>query len=145
MPRSPRGKGPQRLLVLVIGVLIVLVAGYFLVQRCQRDREVSAYQGYVAQSNEIAKASATVGSEFSAAILTAGQTPDGLDKALTRQIQAQQQIAANAAVTAATAADAVTVSTKTTQNNTVTVIILVVGVLILGVVAWLLLRRKSAA
>ncbi|MGI9117349.1 MAG: hypothetical protein ACR2JV_06910 [Gaiellales bacterium] len=97
MPSAPRGKGPQRLLVLVIGVLIVLVAGYFLVQRCQRDREVSAYQGYVSKSNEVAKASGTVGSEFSAAILTAGQTPDGLDKSLTREIQAQQQIASNAA------------------------------------------------
>ena len=97
MPAKPRGKGPQRLLVLVIGVLIVLVAGYFLVQRCQRDREVSAYQGYVAKSNEIAKASGTVGSEFSSAVLTAGQTPDGLDKSLTREIQSQQQIAANAA------------------------------------------------
>lgn len=97
MPSAPRGKGPQRLLVLVIGILIVLVAGYFLVQRCQRDREISAYQGYVAQSNEVAKASGTVGSEFSAAILTAGQTPDGLDKALTREIQSQQQIARNAA------------------------------------------------
>ena len=97
MPRTPRGKGPQRLLVLVIGVLIVLVAGYFLVQRCQRDREVSAYQGYAAQSNEIAKASGTVGAQFSSAILTAGQTPDGLDKSLTQEIQSQQQIAANAA------------------------------------------------
>jgi hypothetical protein len=67
------------------------------VQRCQRDREVSTYQGYVSKSNEIAKASATVGSEFSAAILTAGQTPDGLDKSLTREIQSQQQIARNAA------------------------------------------------
>ncbi|MEI6687983.1 MAG: hypothetical protein WCN97_01335 [Thermoleophilia bacterium] len=97
MPSAPKGKGPQRLLVLVIGILIVLVAGYFLVQRCQRDREVSAYQSYVSQSNEVAKASGTVGSEFSAAILTAGQTPDGLDKSLTREIQSQQQIAKNAA------------------------------------------------
>ena len=97
MPSAPKGKGPQRLLVLVIGILIILVAGYFLVQRCQRDREVSAYQGYVSQSNEVAKASGTVGSEFSAAILTAGQTPDGLDKSLTREIQSQQQIAQNAA------------------------------------------------
>lgn len=97
MPSTPRGKGPQRLLVLVIGILIVLVAGYFLVQRCQRDREVSSYQSYVSQSNEVAKASGTVGSEFSAAILTAGQTPDGLDKSLTREIQSQQQIAKNAA------------------------------------------------
>lgn len=97
MPSTPKGKGPQRLLVLVIGILIVLVAGYFLVQRCQRDREVSSYQSYVSQSNEVAKASGTVGSEFSAAILTAGQTPDGLDKSLTREIQSQQQIAKNAA------------------------------------------------
>ena len=97
MPSAPKGKGPQRLLVLVIGILILLVAGYFLVQRCQRDREVSSYQSYVSQSNEVAKASGTVGSEFSAAILTAGQTPDGLDKSLTREIQSQQQIAKNAA------------------------------------------------
>lgn len=97
MPSAPKGKGPQRLLVLVIGILILLVAGYFLVQRCQRDREVSSYQSYVAQSNEVAKASGTVGSEFSAAILTAGQTPDGLDKSLTREIQSSQQIAKNAA------------------------------------------------
>jgi len=95
-PGAPRGKGAQRLLVLVVGILIVLVAGFFLVQRCQRDREVSAYQGYVQQANEVAKASATVGSEFSAAILTAGQTPDGLNQALQRQIQAQQQAARNA-------------------------------------------------
>ncbi len=95
-PSGQRGKGPQRLLVLAVGVLIVLVAGYFLVQRCQRDREVSAYQSYVQQANEVAKASATVGSEFSAAILTAGQTPDGLNQALTRQIQAQQQAVRNA-------------------------------------------------
>ncbi len=94
---APRGKGMQRLLVLVVGLLIVLVAGFFLVQRCQRDREVSAYQGYVQKANEVAKASANVGSEFSAAILTAGQTPDGLNTALTRQIQAQKQTAANAA------------------------------------------------
>ncbi|MCX6392129.1 MAG: hypothetical protein NTX95_06515 [Actinobacteria bacterium] len=97
MPSAPKGKGPQRLLVLVIGILILLVAGYFLVQRCQRDREVSSYQSYVSKSNEVAKASGTVGSEFSAAILTAGQTPDGLDKSLTREIQSQQQIAKNAA------------------------------------------------
>ncbi|MGA0121965.1 MAG: hypothetical protein ACO3KD_03025 [Gaiellales bacterium] len=96
MPSGQRGKGPQRLLVLAVGILIVLVAGYFLVQRCQRDREVSTYQGYVQQANEVAKASATVGSEFSAAILTAGQTPDGLNQALDRQIQAQQQAARNA-------------------------------------------------
>jgi hypothetical protein len=95
-PGAPRGKGAQRLLVLAVGVLIVLVAGFFLVQRCQRDREVSAYQGYVQKANEVAKASATVGSEFSAAILTAGQTPDGLNQALQRQIQAQQQAARNA-------------------------------------------------
>lgn len=95
-PAAPRGKGAQRLLVLAVGVLIVLVAGFFLVQRCQRDREVSTYQGYVQQANEVAKASATVGSEFSAAILTAGQTPDGLNQALQRQIQAQQQAARNA-------------------------------------------------
>jgi hypothetical protein len=95
-PGTPRGKGAQRLLVLAVGVLIVLVAGFFLVQRCQRDREVSAYQGYVQQANEVAKASATVGAEFSAAILTAGQTPDGLNQALQRQIQAQQQAARNA-------------------------------------------------
>ena len=95
-PAAPRGKGAQRLLVLAVGVLVVLVAGFFLVQRCQRDREVSAYQGYVQKANEVAKASATVGSEFSAAILTAGQTPDGLNQALQRQIQAQQQAARNA-------------------------------------------------
>ncbi|MFM9124457.1 MAG: hypothetical protein ACKOSO_04705, partial [Actinomycetota bacterium] len=95
-PGAPRGKGAQRLLVLVVGILVVLVAGFFLVQRCQRDREVSAYQGYVQKANEVAKASATVGSEFSAAILTAGQTPDGLNQALQRQIQAQQQAARNA-------------------------------------------------
>ncbi|MFM8611762.1 MAG: hypothetical protein ACKOD0_03525 [Actinomycetota bacterium] len=95
-PGAPRGKGAQRLLVLAVGILIVLVAGFFLVQRCQRDREVSAYQGYVQKANEVAKASATVGSEFSAAILTAGQTPDGLNQALQRQIQAQQQAARNA-------------------------------------------------
>ncbi len=97
LPGGNRGKGPQRLLVLGGGILIVLVAGYFLVQRCQRDREVSSYQSYVAQSNEVAKSSATVGSEFSAAILTAGQSPDGLNEALTRQIQIQQQTAKNAA------------------------------------------------
>ena len=97
LPGTPKGKGPQRLIVLVIGILIVLVAGYFLVQRCQRDREVTSYQSYVSKSNEVAKASGTVGSEFSAAILTAGQTPDGLDKSLTREIQSQQQIARNAA------------------------------------------------
>ncbi len=97
LPGGHRGKGPQRLLVLAVGILIVLVAGYFLVQRCQRDREVSSYQSYVAQSNEIAKSSATVGSEFSAAILTAGQSPDGLNQALSRQIQTQQQTAKNAA------------------------------------------------
>lgn len=94
---TPRGKGMQRLLVLIVGVLIVIIAGFFLVQRCQRDREVSAYQGYVQKANEVAKASANVGSEFSAAILTAGQTPDGLNTALTRQIQAQKQTASNAA------------------------------------------------
>ena len=97
LPGASRGKGPQRLLVLAIGILIVVVAGYFLVQRCQRDREGSSYQSFVAQSNEVAKASGAVGSEFSAAILTAGQTPDGLNKSLTREIQAQQQIATNAA------------------------------------------------
>lgn len=91
-----RGKGPQRLLILAVGILVLVVAGYFLVQRCQRDREVSSYSSYVAKSNEVAKASGTVGSEFSAAILTAGQTPDGLNEAITRMIQAQQQAARNA-------------------------------------------------
>ncbi len=100
-PSGSRGKGPQRLLVLIVGVLIVLVAGFFLVQRCQRDREVSAYQGYVGKANEVAKASANVGSEFSAAVLTAGQTPDGLNTALNREIQAQQQAANNAAAISA--------------------------------------------
>jgi hypothetical protein len=57
LPGTPKGKGPQRLLVLVIGVLIVLVAGYFLVQRCQRDREVTSYQSYVSKSNEVASRS----------------------------------------------------------------------------------------
>jgi hypothetical protein len=63
---------------------------------------VSSYQAYVGQANEVAKASANVGSEFSSAILTAGQTPDGLNQAITRQIQAQRQIAANAAALEAT-------------------------------------------
>ncbi len=96
-PPSNRGKGPQRLLVLGVGLLVVIVAGYFMVQRCQRDQEVASFQGFVANSNEVAKASGTVGSEFSLAVLTAGQTPNGLDQALSRQIQTQQQIAKNAA------------------------------------------------
>lgn len=95
-PAQPRGKGPQRLLVLAVGILILLVAGYFLVQRCQRDREVSTYQGYVAKTNEVAKGSAAVGAEFSQALLTSGQTPDKLNEALARQIEVQTQLTRNA-------------------------------------------------
>jgi hypothetical protein len=95
-PAKPRGKGPQRLLVLGVGILVLLVAGYFLVQRCQRDREVSTYQGYVAKTNEVAKGSAAVGAEFSQALLTSGQTPDKLNEALARQIEVQTQLTRNA-------------------------------------------------
>jgi hypothetical protein len=95
-PAPTRGKGPQRLLVLGVGVLVLLVAGYFLVQRCQRDREVSTYQGYVAKTNEVAKGSAAVGAEFSQALLTSGQTPAKLNEALARQIEVQNQLTRNA-------------------------------------------------
>lgn len=95
-PAAARGKGPQRLLVLGVGVLVLLVAGYFLVQRCQRDREISTYQGYVAKTNEVAKGSAAVGAEFSQALLTSGQTPAKLNEALARQIEVQTQLTRNA-------------------------------------------------
>jgi len=95
-PAPSRGKGPQRLLVLGVGILVLLVAGYFLVQRCQRDREVSEYQGYVAKTNEVAKGSAAVGAEFSQALLTSGQTPAKLNEALSRQIEVQTQLTRNA-------------------------------------------------
>ena len=93
---SGRGPGLQRLLILAGAVLLVAVIAIWQIRSCQRDQEVSAHKDFVAEANTIAKSSADVGKEFSAAMIQSGQQPDRLLSTLEAEIQKQRGAVTNA-------------------------------------------------
>ena len=57
---GPRGGGiggggieMRRLVLVGVAIVILLIAGYWYVQRCQRNEEVDAYKSYVNSANAV--------------------------------------------------------------------------------------------
>ncbi len=82
----------RRVVLLALAVVVLAVAGYWYVQRCQRAEEVDAYRSYVEGANTTTTAANRVGKALSEAILRAGQKPDALIADLAEQAKQQKAV-----------------------------------------------------
>jgi hypothetical protein len=86
----------RRLALVAVAIIVVLVAGYWYVQRCQRSEEVSAYKSYVRDANAVSAQANRVAQKLQATWLKQGQTPAQLQTDL-NEIAKNQQAVVNAA------------------------------------------------
>ncbi len=95
---GPGGRTPglQRLALLAGAVLLIAAIAIWQIRSCQRDAEVEAHRDFVAEANAIAKTSADIGTEFSAAFIQQGQQPERLLSTIEGAITKQQQAVRNA-------------------------------------------------
>jgi hypothetical protein len=91
-----RTPGLQRLALLAGAVLLIAVIAIWQIRSCQRDAEVEAHKDFVAEANAIAKSSADIGREFSAAFIQQGQQPERLLSTIEGEITKQRQVVENA-------------------------------------------------
>jgi hypothetical protein len=77
-------------------VLLIAVIAIWQIRSCQRDAEVEAHQDFVAEANAIAKSSADIGREFSAAFIQQGQQPERLLSTIEGEITKQRTAVQNA-------------------------------------------------
>jgi hypothetical protein len=98
----PRGGGlgggveVRRLAIVALAIVLVLVGGYWYVQRCQRNEEVSSYKSYVRNANAVSAQANRVAQKLEASVLKQGQTPAQLQADL-NEIAKNQQAVVNAA------------------------------------------------
>jgi CARDB protein len=86
----------RRLALVAVAIVVVLVGGYWYVQRCQRNEEVSSYKSYVRDANAVSAQANKVAQKLQATWLKQGQTPQGLQTDL-NEIAKNQQAVVNAA------------------------------------------------
>ena len=86
----------RRLALVAVAIVVVLVAGYWYVQRCQRNEEVSSYKSYVRDANAVSAQANRVAQKLQATWLKQGQTPAQLQTDL-NEITKNQQAVVNAA------------------------------------------------
>jgi hypothetical protein len=99
---GPRGGGGvggvevRRLAIVALAIVLVLVGGYWYVQRCQRSEEVSSYKSYVRNANAVTAQANKVAQKLEASVLKQGQSPQQLQADL-NEIAKNQQAVVNAA------------------------------------------------
>jgi hypothetical protein len=86
----------RRLALVAVAIVLVLVGGYWYVQRCQRNEEVSAYKSYVRDANAVSAQANKVAQKLQTTWLKQGQTPAQLQTDL-NEIAKNQQAVVNAA------------------------------------------------
>ena len=86
----------RRLALVAVAIVVVLVGGYWYVQRCQRNEEVSSYKSYVRDANAVSAQANRVAQKLQATLLKQGQTPAQLQTDL-NEITKNQQAVVNAA------------------------------------------------
>ncbi len=86
----------RRLALVAVAIVVVLVGGYWYVQRCQRSEEVSSYKSYVRDTNAVTAQANRVAQKLQTTVLKQGQTPQGLQADL-NEIAKNQQAVVNAA------------------------------------------------
>ena len=86
----------RRLALVALAIVLVLVGGYWYVQRCQRSEEVSSYKSYVRNTNAVTSQANLVAKKLQTTVLKQGQTPQQLQADL-NEIAKNQQAVVNAA------------------------------------------------
>jgi hypothetical protein len=97
---EPPGRArPQwsRIAILVGAVVVLALAGYWYVQRCQRSQEVDSYKSYVRDANALTVRGNKAAEKLQAALLKQSQTPTGLTAAFAATAKEQEAVAAGAA------------------------------------------------
>jgi hypothetical protein len=64
----------RRLVLVGVAILILLIGGYWYVQRCQRSEEVDSYKSYVRSANAVTAQANRVGKTLEDSFLKQGQT-----------------------------------------------------------------------
>src|SRR5258705_13568966 len=69
------GGGPEirRLALVAVAVVVILIVGYWYVQRCQRSEEVSSYKSYVRSANAVTAQANRVAKKLETTLLKQGQ------------------------------------------------------------------------
>jgi hypothetical protein len=64
----------RRLILVGVAIVILLIGGYWYIQRCQRNEEVDAYKSYVESANAVTAQANRVGAKLEESFLKQGQT-----------------------------------------------------------------------
>ncbi len=87
----------RRIAVLAAALVVLLIFGYWYVQRCQRSQEVDGYRSYVTSVNTLTKRTNAIADTLRAALLKPTQTKEGLVAAFEAAATAQRRVVADAA------------------------------------------------
>ena len=82
----------RRLVLVGIAVVILLIGGYWYVQRCQRNQEVDAYKSYVQSANAVTAEANRVGKKLEESFLKQGQTATQFQTDMTELAKNQQAV-----------------------------------------------------
>ena len=99
---GPRGGGIgggielRRLILVGVAIVLLLVGGYWYVQRCQRNEEVDAYKSYVNSANAVTAQANRVGAKLEETILKQGQTAAQLQTDMNELAKNQQAVVTSA-------------------------------------------------
>ena len=99
---GPRGGGIgggielRRLILVGVAIVILLIGGYWYVQRCQRNEEVDAYKSYVNSANAVTAQANRVGAKLEETILKQGQTAAQLQTDMNELAKNQQAVVTSA-------------------------------------------------
>jgi hypothetical protein len=82
----------RRLALVAIAIVVLLIGGYWYVQRCQRSAEVDSYKSYVRSANAVSAQANRVATKLEATLLKQGQTSAQLETDMTEIAKNQQAV-----------------------------------------------------
>ena len=82
----------RRLALVAVAIVILLIGGYWYVQRCQRSEEVDAYKSYVRSANAVSAQANRVAKKLESSLLKQGQTSAQLQTDMNEIAKNQQAV-----------------------------------------------------
>ncbi len=82
----------RRLILVGVAIVLLLIGGYWYVQRCQRSEEVDAYKSYVRSANAVTAQANRVATKLEQTALKQGQTAAQLQTDMNEMAKNQQAV-----------------------------------------------------
>jgi hypothetical protein len=86
----------RRLILVGVAIVILLIGGYWYIQRCQRNEEVDAYKSYVQSANAVTAQANRVAAKLEDSFLKQGQTAAQFQTDMTEISKNQQAVVTSA-------------------------------------------------